>query len=146
MDKAEGTIELAKSGLRIKDGELVKCARDGKTVGRHGLDDIKDVRLVAGWDGLALAYLLAGIALAASGSLLMPSGAAALIFLTLGIVLAFLGLMGVRKTLLVIGSVHGEIRYKIRDDAEDASGFAATLRALIADARAPEPSKWGQPE
>ena len=64
----------------------------------------------------------------------------------IGIAVGFFGLIGARKTLLVIASAHGTIRYRILDDAEDASGFAATLRALIAEEKGAPPSKWGQPE
>ncbi len=146
MDTAVGTIELARSGLMIEDGVLVKRARDGRTVGRHGLEDIEDARLVAAWDGMGIAFLMAGAALAASPRLVALSGAVAWVIFILGIALAFFGLIGARKTLLVVGSVHGEIRYGILDNVEDASGFVATLRALIAEERAAEPSKWGQPE
>jgi len=146
MEPAEGQLELAGSGLGVEDGALVRRAGDGKTVGRHALSDIEDVRLVAAWDGTGIAFALAGIALVALPRLMAATGAMAWAFLVLGIVLAFFGLLLARKTLLAIGSVHGEIRYKVLDNAEDASGFVATLRALVAEERGNAGAKWGQPE
>ena len=145
MEPAEDTLELVRSGLRIEGGALVRRAGDGKAVGRHKLEDIEDVRLVPAWDGTGIAFTLAGVALAASPRLMAATSAVAWVLLVLGIVLAFFGLLGARKALLVIGSVHGEIRYKVLDAAEDATGFVATLRALAAEKRQSAGAKWGQP-
>lgn len=146
MDPTEGALELARSGLKIEDGMLVKCGRDGKAVGRHRLGYIENVHLVAAWDWLGIVFLIVGVALAASAGLVMPPGVVAWIVVVLGILLAFLGLIGSRTHRLLITSRHGDVRYKILDDTGDASGFVATLRALIAEERGAEPSKWGQPE
>jgi len=145
MEPAEDTLELAGSGLRVENGVLVKRAGDGKTIGRHRLGDIEDVRLVATWEPIGVVAVLADIALWGAALLLGLSDMAIATLLLGGAAMGVLGVTLLRAFALVLKLGDAEVRYKVAEDFGDASGFAATLRALVAEERRSAGAKWGQP-
>jgi len=145
MGQAEGAIELAKSGLRIEAGSLLKCAGDGKTVGRHRLEDIDDVRLAAAWEPVGVVALLADIALWGAALVLGLSDMATAALLVGGAAIGLFGVTRLRSFAIVMEVGGAGVWYKVAEDFGDASGFVATLRALVAEERRSAGAKWGQP-
>jgi len=145
MALPEGVIELAKSGLKVEGGSLIKTARDGTAVASHALSAITGIRLGKIWDPLWVCVAALGVALPVVALLLDLFEIATAMMFIAGAVFEILAFAFARPSILVITVGSAEVWYKIAEGSGDASGFAATLRELVAAQREPRPSKWGQP-
>jgi len=127
----QGDIQLAQTGLCIRDGCLVKQTSKGQVIARHAISDIEQAGLGRKWDPVGFVFVPTFVALAVVAWLYIPWAGlrwttAILLWGVAGILLT-----GIRDTTLRLRTRHGWIEYVIKDDTDDAGGFAVTLLDLI---------------
>ncbi|MCY2951070.1 MAG: hypothetical protein NTU53_03725 [Planctomycetota bacterium] len=127
----ENEIVLGKTGLCIRDGWLLKQMSGGQVTARLALSDIRRAELVRVWDATGFVLVPATTALAVVAWLYIPWAGCRWTVAILFWALAGIFLSGIRDRALRLQTRHGCINYVIKDEVDDAQGFAMTLQDLI---------------
>ena len=124
-------FKLAKTGLCVHDGCLIKQSPDGQAIARHALADIQRVELTWRWDVWATVFSMTFAALAFVAWRYIPwAGWRWVAVVVLG-ALACLSISIIRQPNLCVQLRHGSVLYPIDDDIENGQGFALSLMAMV---------------
>jgi MFS family permease len=103
----------------------------GVVIARHPLSDIANVKVVKGVDGWAIGFALAATALeVVAYQFVAWPGWRWVAFIVL-VLVAGLFLASVHKYVLHLELASGAVQYDVRDSAEEAIGFAASLKGML---------------
>ncbi len=127
-------IGLPSTGLFVKEGVLYRQTKKGVVVARHALRDIRAVRVGTALDWFGLTFTVGSTALAVVAQQVITSPSWRWMLFALFVFVAAVCLLAIRKHVLHLELAQGPVAYDVRDPAEEAMGFAASLKSMLTTA------------